>query len=57
MPAKIGVVPSTSPTVEALVRCAEVTNDTWLRKIIAAAISTNRKSRRSIRNDRSRHQV
>ena len=44
MPTKIGVVPSTRPTVEALVRCTEVTKQIWFAKISTAASTTSRAS-------------
>src|SRR5215469_10032239 len=47
-PTKIGVVPSTSPSVDALVRCAAVTKQNWLRKIRNPESATSFPSERRI---------
>ena len=57
MPTKIGVVPSTSPTVEAFVRWTEETKQSWLAKIRTAASPTSSRRSSAIRNERSRRQV
>src|SRR5581483_4568163 len=56
-PMKIGVVPRKSVTVAADVLSIEYTKHSWLAKIMAAAIAMERRSRRAIRNERSRHHV
>jgi hypothetical protein len=56
-PTKIGVVPRTSPTVEADVRWTEPTKQSWFRKIRSAATPTSLPSESRIRNERSRCQV
>src|SRR5579862_1069178 len=53
-PTNTGVVPSTSPTVEAVVRWIELTKQSWFRKINSAASATSLASESRIRNERSR---
>ena len=57
IPTKIGVVPSTSPTVEALVRWTEVTNEIWFSEDEERGEQDELHVGRAIRNERSRHQV
>ena len=49
-----GVVPSTSATVDAVVRCTEYTNPSWFRKMSSAASATSRESLHRTANERSR---
>src|SRR5215208_69301 len=57
IPMKIGVMPSTSATVDAFVSFTEYTNPSWFRKIAPAAIEISRESRRETRKLRSCDQV